>query len=290
MISFLVALLLISGCGGSGQKYVAENPYAERMKELSLNGVAAMERERWDVAEKLFDRALQAAQLANDPNLIAVAWYNLGMLHVSSGDGEKGSEVLKKAVKVAVQHHLQIDRIRAEIALALLNQRHGEKAWQPEVLEAALPEDIHLSAARLAQLQDRFDVARREYEFVLRKRDSNRAIMLYKVEAHMGLALLAHQLGNFVEAKKETENVLKKSREVGSPRIAAHALLLSAKLDPDEASKQDSLQDALAIYQALDDRRGQKETLSSLIELASGQGDHNRMESLQQRLQELEKR
>jgi len=288
-VVLLTVLLLFSACGGGGQKFVPENPYVERMKELSRNGVSAMQRERWDVAEKLFERALQAAQLANDPNLIAGAWYNLAMAYVSSGDAQKGGELLMRASSVASRHQLDIDRMRAEVALALLYQKQGKEAWRPDVLGSSYPEDIHLSAARLAQLQERYDVARREYEFVLRKRDSSRSVMLYKVEAHMGMALLAEQLGDRTTAKNEIENVLKKSREIGAPRLAAHALLLSAKLGGNAVLKQDSLRDALAIYRALDDVRGQKDALVQLLALAEKQGDAAQAKLLQQKLQALEK-
>jgi tetratricopeptide (TPR) repeat protein len=288
-LTLLAILLMFSGCGGGGQKFVPENPYAERMKELSRNGVSAMQRERWDVAEKLFERALQAAQLANDPNLITRAWYNLAMSYVSSGDDQKGEEVLKRASSVAGQHHFDTARMRAEVALALLYQRQGKEAWKPDVVASSYPEDIHLSAARLAQLQERYDVALREYKFVLRKRDSSRSIMLYKVEAHMGMALLAEQQNDHKTAKKETENVLKKSREIGAPRLAAHALLLSAKMDENEASKQDSLQDALAIYQVLKDTRGQKDVLAQLMMIAGIKGDAVQVEALRKQLLALEK-
>lgn len=77
-LTVVVVLLMLVACGGSGQKFAVENPYAERMKELSRNGVLAMQRERWSVAEKLFDRALQAAQLAHDSDLVARAGITLG--------------------------------------------------------------------------------------------------------------------------------------------------------------------------------------------------------------------
>jgi tetratricopeptide (TPR) repeat protein len=277
----LATLLILAACGSSGQKDVVENPYAERMKELSSNGVIAMQRERWLVAEKLFERALKAAQLANDPDLIASAWYNLGMLYVSAGDDQKGEAALKRAFSVAEQHQLEVSKMRAKVALALLLQREGREAWQPDVLGSGYPADIHLIAARLSQLQQRYDVARQEYEFVLRKREADRAMMLYKIEAHMGLALLAEEQQDHETAKKEAALVSEMSREVGAPRLAAHALLLSAKLTQGESQKQDSLQDALAIYRALEDLQGQSDTLHQLMHLADHRGDHIELERLQ---------
>ncbi|NOR72578.1 MAG: hypothetical protein GQ467_01710, partial [Mariprofundaceae bacterium] len=240
-----------------------------------------MQRERWLVAERLFERALQAAQLANDPDLVASAWYNLGMLHVSAGDDQKGEAALKRAFSVAEQHQLEVSKMRAKVALALLLQREGREAWQPDVLGSGYPADIHLIAARLSQLQQRYDVARQEYEFVLRKREADRAMMLYKIEAHMGLALLAEEQQDHETAKKETALVSEMSREVGAPRLAAHALLLSAKLTQGESQKRNSLQDALAIYRALEDLQGQSDALHQLMHLADHRGDHIELERLQ---------
>ncbi|MFC1536375.1 tetratricopeptide repeat protein [Pseudomonadota bacterium] len=286
----LTALLMLVACGSSGQKNSVENPYAERMKDLSSNGVAAMQRERWSVAEKLFERALQAAQLANDPDLIASAWYNLGMLHVSAGNDKKGEAALERASSVSEQHQLEVTNMRARVALALLFQRQGREAWQPGVLDAAYPVDIHLIAARLSQLQQRGDIARREYEFVLRKREVNRTVMLYKMEAHMGLALLAEQQQDHEVAKNEIAQVLKMSREIGAPRLAAHALLLKATLTQDGAVKRDDLLDALAIYRALKDLHGQSDTLHQLMHLADHEGSLAELERLQGELDRVGER
>ncbi|MCF7820925.1 MAG: hypothetical protein K9M17_00625 [Mariprofundaceae bacterium] len=283
----LAAMLMLAACGSSGQKNPVENPYTERMKELSSNGVAAMQRERWLVAERLLERALQAAQLANDPDLIATAWYNLGTLHVSAGDVQKGEAALKRASGVAQRHRLEILNMRAKVALALLHQRQGREAWQPDVLGSGYPADIHLIAARLSQLQLRYDVARQEYDLVLRNSEVDRAAMLYKIEAHMGLALLAEQQLDHETAKQETALVSNMSRDVGAPRLAAHALLLSAKLIQDEAQKRDNLQDALAIYRALEDLQGQSDTLHQLMHLAEHNGDHIELQRLQEELDQV---
>lgn len=286
----LAVLLLLTACGSSGQKAVVDNPYAERMKELSRNGVAAMQRERWLVAEKLFDRALKAAQLANHPGLIGQAWHNLGTLHISAGSDKKGEEALKRAISVAGQHQLKITLIRAKIALARLHQKQGKRAWQPGALASSMPMDLHLSLARLAQLQERYDVARHEYAFVSNGKNSDRAFMLYKTEAHMGLALIAEQFKDHETAKKEAESVLAMSRKIGAPRLAAHALLLSAKLEEDRAAKKDYLQDALAIYRALKDVRGKKDVFLQLKAIAEEQGDSTEVEALQEQLRLLEER
>jgi len=279
--SVALLLLLLAACGGGAKQTVIENPYAEKMKELSRNGVAAMEKERWEIAETSFDRALQAAQLANDPALIARAWYNLGMLHVSAGELEKGAVTLKQAESIALQHGLTVSQARSQIALALLNQRRGVAAWQPELLSATMPVDLHLSAARLAQLQGRDGVAYQEYGFVLKKAGNERSGLFYKIEAHMGLALMAEQKQDHKTAKKEAALVLKMSREIGAPRVAAHALLLQASLTQDVAEKRDDLQDALAIYKALKDLQGQSDTLHQLMHLAEQRGDAVELERLQ---------
>jgi len=284
MLRWLVVMLLLTACGGGGNREVIENPYAEKMKLLSRNGVAAMQKERWKIAESSFDRALLAAQLANDPALIARAWYNLGMLHVSAGELEKGTVTLKRAESIALQHGLTVSQVRSQIALALLNQRRGVEAWKPEALPSNMPVDLHLSAARLAHLQGRYGVAHQEYGFVLRRAGDGRSGLLYRAEAHMGLALVAEEQKDHQTAKKETELVLKMSREIGAPRLAAHALLLSAKLTQGEAEKQDDLQDALAIYTALKDLHGQSETLHQLMHLAEDKADHVELERLQMEL------
>lgn len=284
----VVTVLLLAACGGGSHKEVVENPYAERMKELSRTAVDAMQRERWLVAERLFDRALQAAQLANDPDLVGRAWYNLGVLHVAAGNEDKGDDALKRAISVAERHQLGITLLRARMAQALLYQKQGKAAWKPDSLGSNVPLDLHLSLARLAQLQERYDVARREYAVVLGRGGEDRATILYKIEAHMGLALLAEQQRDMATARQEAGDVLRMSREIGAPRLAAHALLLSAKLEGNEALKQDYLRDALAIYQALEDGRGQKDTLLQLQEIAEGQGDAAKVELLQQKLQELQ--
>ncbi|MES0371093.1 MAG: hypothetical protein ABUK11_02340 [Mariprofundaceae bacterium] len=285
----LAILLLLAGCGSSGQKNVVDNPYAERMKELSRNGVAAMQRERWLVAEKLLDRALQAAQLANSPILIGQAWYNLGTLHISSGSDKKGEDALKRAISVAEQHQQQVTLMRAKIALARLHQKQGKGAWQPDVLAASMPIDIHLALARLAHLQKRYDVAQHEYRLVSGSKNSDRASMLYKTEAHMGLALIAEQFQDHGTARQEARRVLDLSRKIGTPRLAAHALLLSAKLEGNKAAKKDYLEDALPIYEALKDERGQKDVLFRLKKLAEEQNDSTEVEAIQEKLQLLEK-
>lgn len=118
----------------------------------------------------------------------------------------------------------------------------------------------------------------------------NRSMMLYKIEAHMGMALMAEQQHDHKTAIKEVGRVLQKSREVGAPRMAAHALLFSANLEENEAAKQNYLQDALAIYQLLNDVRGKKDVFLQLKELAEKQGDTTGAEALQEQLDLLEKR
>ncbi|MDT8376635.1 MAG: hypothetical protein RQ867_07860 [Mariprofundaceae bacterium] len=282
----VVLLLLLTACGGGGNQVIIENPYAEKMKELSRNGVAAMQKERWEIAESSFDRALQAAQLANDPVLIARAWYNLGMLHVASGELMRGEAALKRAQSVAIQHGLTVSQLRSRIALALLYQKRGDEAWQPEALPSTMPVDLHLSAARLAQLQGRYGVARQEYDFVLSKAGDARPGLLYKADAHMGLALMAEQQQDHETASREAESVLQISRKIGAPRQAAHALFLKATLTQNVAEKRDSLQDALAIYRALKDLHGQSDTLHQLMHLAEHEGNGAELERLQGELEQ----
>lgn len=288
VVSLLVVLML-TACGGGGQKNMIENPYAERMKELSRNGVVAMQRERWLPAQNLFERALQAAQLSNRPLLIAQAWYNLGTLHLSSGHDVKGEAALKKAAAVAEQYSLKLVGLRTQIALALIDQKRGIVEWQPDSIPSSVPLDIHLSFARLAQLQGRYEVSGKAYEAVLSRKDSDRSSLLYMTEAHMGLALLAEQQQDHTTALNEIDSVLVMSRELGAPREAAHALMLKARLEEVEPSKVDSFEDALAIYRALKDHRGEKEALVQLMALAKERGDPDQVQSLQEQLDTLEK-
>ena len=287
--TLLLVTLMLAACGGSGQKNMVENPYAERMKELTRNGVVAMQRERWLPAQNLFERALQTAQLSNHPLLIAQAWYNLGTLHLSSGHHEKGEAALLKSAEIAERHDLKLVALRTQIALALIDQKRGVVKWQPESIPSSMPLDMHLSFARLAQLQGRYDVSERAYAFVLGKKYSDRSSMLYKVEAHMGLALLAEQKQDYATAMKESKSVLALSKEVGAPREAAHALMLIARLEKGELAEEDSLEDALAIYRALEDRRGEKEALAQLVAVAEQRGDTDQVELLMEQLQKLEK-
>jgi len=279
-------LLMLASCGGS-HKEVVENPYGERMKELTQTGVDAMRRERWQVAASLFERALQAAQLANDPQLIGQAWYNLGVLHISAGEGERGEGELLQAINVARRHGQDVTVVRSRIALALLHQKSGKEAWKPDTLSSSMPLDLHLSVARLAQLQQRFDVARSEYEYVIGRGGKDRETLQYKIDAHMGMALLLTEMHDTAAARDEVAEVLELSREIGAPRQAAHALLLSAKLGGDEAQLHDNLMDALSIYKALDDVRGQRESINALLALSSVQRDAGKSAQLKQRLQKL---
>lgn len=283
----MVVVLLLASCGGS-HKEVVENPYSNRMKELTRTGVDAMQRERWQVAGSLFERALQAAQLANDQDLIGQAWYNLGVLHISAGANEKGENELLRAVSVSQRQHQEVTLMRARIALALLYQKTGRKAWQAEALKSDMPLDLHLSVARLAQLQKHYEVAHSEYAYVLKRSGKDRKTLLYKIDAHMGLALLHFELHEELVVREEIERVMEMSREVGAPREAAHALLLRSRLEKSEARKLNDLQDALAIYEALEDVHGQRDALNDLIAISEAHGDKSNTEALQKVLQRLE--
>jgi len=174
--------------------------------------------------------------------------------------------------------------MRTRVALAILHQKQGRQAWQAEQLGSNMPLDLHLSVARLAQLQKRYEVSQSEYAYVLHKGGDDRNTQLYVVDAHMGLALLQAELGQTAAAISEIAEVLKMSREIGAPRQAAHANLLAAKLSEDEGAQLHSLRDALAIYEALDDSRGQKDTLNMLISIAENQGDSGMVELYRQKL------
>lgn len=285
----VIILLLLSGCGGgSRQPEPVTNPYVDRVQTLHASGVAMLQRERWIAAEKTFGRALVAAQLADDSALIARSWYNLGVVHAARGSRQKAEEAFMHAMAIAERHGHRVTYMRARFGLAMSRSRAGEEAWMPSALAGKWPADVHLAAARMAQYQGRTDVAGEEYRRAAeRSNRKTRAGLTYRAQAHMGLAMLAHAAGDDGSARRETEQVLQLCRQVGAPRLAAHALLLFAELDGDIAARRDSLERALSIYRALQDEKGQRESLEALIALARDAGEDEQAARWQQQLGSL---
>lgn len=283
--SLILLTLLLAACGGKQVDDVS-NPYADRMRELSKNGVIAMQRERWDIAGRTFERALKAAKLANDRALVAQAWYNLGVVHSAVGEYAKAEEALHQAEREALGTDSDVLRMRARLALALVHQKQGKKAWQPDSIASSMPVDVQLSAARLMQLKGNHTAAAELYWRVVKRRAKDRRNMIYQAEAHMGLAMLAEAQKDGARVMEQTARVLEIARKTGIPRLAAHAYLLMAGYSS-PAQSRDAYRQAADLYQALDDTQGLKKALQGLIALAERQGDREQVESLSRELEEL---
>jgi len=285
----LVVTALLAACGGGPRNTVDEavrNPYVKRAKTLTDAGVSAMQRERWDYARNVFERALKAAQLTDDPRLVAKEWYNLGTAHAALGRYQKALRDFSEAQAVAERANDPVITIRARLARALLPGQIND--WQPDVFTTKYPVDVHLAAARLAQKQARQDVAKQEYNFVLKKSGNSRLGLLYRAKAHLGMALLAREGQDMESAKQEVEEALGLLREVGSPRLIAHALLFYGKLELAADDRRGSLQRALVIYQTLEDIRGQRDCLTTLAEIESHAGNVEAAKAYQRRFKSLQ--
>jgi len=285
----LVVAALLAACGGGAHNTTNEsvrNPYVKSAKTLTDAGVSAMQRERWDYARNVFERALKAAQLTDDPRLVAKEWYNLGTAHAASGWHQKALHDFSKAQAVAERANDPVTAIRARLARALLPGQIND--WQPDVLPAKYPADVHLAAARLAQNQTRQDVAKQEYYLVLKKSENSRLGLLYQAQAHLGMAMLARQEQDMERAKQEVEAALGLLRQVGSPRLIAHALLFYGKLEIVTDDRRGLLQRALVIYQALEDIRGQRDCLTVLVKIENHAGNVEEAGIYQQRLKSLQ--
>jgi len=104
----------------------------------------------------------------------------------------------------------------------------------------------------------------------------------------MGLALLARDHGEKQSAIRESEHTLSYCRQIGAPRLTAHAILLQAELVQQSTAKQEKLERAVAIYSALGDKNGQKKALSLLLKVAESGGLKELSEQLRLRLSDLE--
>jgi len=294
-VCFLVVVLL-SACGGGTHKIADEtvqNPYVKRARTLADAGIYAMQRERWNYAGKLFGRALKEAQLADDLRLVAQQWYNLGTANAALKHTQEALRDFNEARAAAKQADDAAGAVRARLSRLLLSIRTGEKTehdkmWQPDVLAAKYPLDVHLAAARLAQKQQRWHVAKQEYELVLKKGGKSRSGLLYRGQAHLGLAMLARQGRDPEAAKRHVQAALTRLRQAGSPRLIAHALLFYGKLDIAASQRRGLLQRALVIYRRLEDTRGQHDCLTSLASIENHAGNKQAARAYQQRLKSLQ--
>ncbi len=260
----VVAAIWLAGCGAS--YHVADegvqNPYVKKANTLAEAGISAMQAERWAYAQNVFIRALKAAQLTDNPQLVAKQWYNLGAAHVAIGNHQEALHDFHEAQFIAERSGDSGMRIRTRLARALLPGQ--APLFTPDMLAAKYPIDIHLAAARLAQKQQRDEVAAQEYHFVVKKSGKSRLGLLYQAQAHLGLAMLARKQQNIASAKREVRASLDLFRQAGAPRFIAYALLFYGKLEIPINDRRESLQRACVIYQALENMRGKQACLAAL--------------------------
>jgi len=267
----LVLLLALAACSGSHAPQ-PENLYREKARDFTADGMAAMQRERWQAAERAFSRSLRAAQLADDEALVRLSWYNIGIVREAMGRPE-AEEAYRRAAELAARQRDEIMHLRATLALRLMHARKGEAAAAIALPKKSLPTDIYLQHARLSQLVGDTEAAERSYHLAIARARKTSAGMRMRANAHMGLALLHAKTGDRAQARRDADQALEICHQIGAPRVAAHALLLKAELEPAPLSRRDYLERALAIYTAVEDHQGQRQALERLIALAESQGD-----------------
>lgn len=295
--SLLWALLLslfAASCAGSSTSKPEPigNPYAERARVFINGGMLALQEERWLLAEREFSQALLSAQLADDLSLIGQCWYNLGSVRVALDQRLEAETAFRRAWELARQQADPLLGTRARLALTMIKLRAGEQADATDLeqlLSSSWPTDIYLQAARIAQLQQQPELAKKAYEEALKGRGKTRSALKMRAEAHMGLALLARSAGEMNEAHRQADQALVICHDIGAARLTAHALLLKGQLLPlgagDERKSQ--LERALDIYSALNDREGQRQSLQQLRQLAEASGDSSALQRIELRLKEL---
>jgi len=180
-------------------------------------------------------------------------------------------------------------RVRAGLALALMQVRHQQQVEVVDMPRESLPADVYLQQARLAQLQGDMETAEHAYRTTISKSGKHAAGLRMQADAYMGLAILQYKSGNHERAKVQVEKALAICREIGAPHLTAHALLLSGKIAATAEVGRDYFERALTIYTALNDVRGQRETLEALQQLAAAAGDEAGLARIRLRLQALPK-
>lgn len=284
-VTGLLLLLMLSACAG-GKPQTVGNAYVEQAKTLVAIGAEAMQRERWDYAQRVFARALTAAQLADDAVLVGQVRYSLGSAQAAAGDADAARRTLAHARAWAGRHGDELTSMRAHLRSALLSSESSDAGSWLDV-PGRMPADVHLMAGRLAQRQGRAEIAEREYGLALRRPDNTRAAMLTQAQARLGLAMLARDAKDLSTAGRESEKALTLLRRVGAPRLTAHTLLFLAQLPIDSEARVDALERALTIYHALDDSLGQRQCLEWLAQLEGERGRDEAVAAYRQRLQQI---
>lgn len=280
----LAVLLLQTACGGKHEEKV-ENLYAVKAVEYSRDGVAAMRIERWAAAERAFSRSLKAAQLADLSKMVVHAWYNLAAVRAAQ-EKPTAEEAYRRAERLAERYRMPEMQMRARLALALWQAKHGQA---PAVIDLSgrWPADISLMGGRLAQLRHDAEAARAAYEQAAREAGKDASGLKLKAEAYMGLALLARDAGDVAAVRTESERALDLCRQTGAPRLTAHLLLLRASMQGVAASRSDEVDRAYAIYQALSDREGERQSLQVMKQIAMADGNAALAEKIQSKIDAL---
>jgi len=300
----MILPLCLSACGGADKVYnanEAHNPYLSKTRNNTHNGMVAMQRKRWLLAEHSFSRALRAAQLSNDMPLIIGAWYNLANAQAAIGNLVEADNAFRHCIRLAERHHDKSMYLRSRLALALMHLKAESlskptkmRAW-PENLfaDGIWPADIHLMAARMMQLQQQPDKASSAYQAVINAHGHARALLSMQAKAHMGLALIARDAGQGNVAWDEAEKVLIVCHRIGMPRLTAHALLLQGQLSAiaganNSELRVQKLERALDIYSGLNDLNGQRQSLMLLQNLTDSESHKEDLRRYQLRLHQLD--
>jgi tetratricopeptide (TPR) repeat protein len=267
-----VPTAMLAACGGSRHAPMVENPYAESAQSFAMVGVDAMQRERWDAAERSFERELVAAQMADDTPAVVLAHYNLGMVRLSAGQREAGQQELQRTLVLAQRHGLDVMAVRARLALALDQAMAGTVPAAPAIadIRASWPADVQLSAGRLALYRHDLDGARQAYTRALHQAGTGRDGIILQAKAHMGLAMSARATKDEAASRSELQQTLQLCRKAGAPRVAADALMMLASGEGAMADRQDALERALAIYRDLQDKSAQHRALAALVAMTTG--------------------
>lgn len=261
MRASVLLLMLLAACVAHRETVHESipNPWRSKAEDLTRAGVHALERGQWKSAQRRFEQSLQAATLTDDEQLMSLDWYNLGQAHVAGGDLQAARTAYRRAVQLAEDAQDAVGRRRAVLALALLDagaaaRNNTEEASADDALlkvPDSFPVDIHLAAARLANLRHRPDLARSAYEKVLNMAGKDRSSMLYAARAQLGLAELALANHATSKARKHIGIALNLLRRAGKPQLMLRALDMAAKIETDPTRRQQWLKRANAVRRIL---------------------------------------
>jgi len=265
----LIILLLMTACAAKHElpQTQVTNPYQTRAEGLARAGVHALDREQWVRAQMLFEKSLQAATLADDQRLMSLALYNLGRAQAVRGDAKAARTAFQQAIQQADVIQDRVSMKRAGLALALLDERdlsvpknsgNGELLRVPD----SFPIDVHLAAARLAEIRHQSELAQHAYGRVLEMAGQDRSGLIYAARAHLGLVELARSEAGPGEAVKGSawkhlNQAISLLRHAGGPRLMLQALNLAAEMESEPVRRQQWQQRAAAVRQALQKARSE---------------------------------